>query len=289
MRDVIGEFGLNAGNVWKAINSCGSLTEAELIEETGLGMEEFHIAVGWLARENKICKDGELFKLGETNLAAEIGENAGQLSKAIGTEEVDMVNISRLTQMEEKDTFSAVGWLAREGKINTNMEKRTDEIGSAKLEIESMRGELESLNADLETRNQIIKEMANQLTERQTQFVENVGIVERLQMELGQNQSKMEEMKVELNKRASDISQLQRELGNDFINPKITTSTLLNENSPLTSLQKQQRDVFELSEEVEGKKNLNWNEELENCDGLDTFHDGVEVPKTKTLDEDESE
>ena len=289
MRDVIGEFGLNAGKVWKALNSCGSLTEAELIEKTGLGMGKFHIAVGWLVRENKICKDGELFKLGETNLTVKIGENAGQLSKTIGTEEVDMVNISELTQMEEKDVFSALGWLAREGKINTNMEKGTDELGSAKLEIESMRGELESLNADLETRNQIIKEMTNQLTERQTQFVENIGIVERLQMELGQNQNKMEEMKEELNKRASDISQLQRELGNDFINPKITTSTLLNENRPLTSLQKQQRNVFELSEEVEGKKNLNWNEKLENCDELDTFHDVAEVPKTKTLEEDESE
>ena len=183
MRDVIGEFGLNAGKVWKALNSCGSLTEAELIEKTGLGMGKFHIAVG---------------KLGETNLTVKIGENAGQLSKTIGTEEVDMVNISELTQMEEKDVFSALGWLAREGKINTNMEKRTDELGSAKLEIESMRGELESLNADLETRNQIIKEMTNQLTERQTQFVENIGIVERLQMELGQNQNGMEKRTDEL-------------------------------------------------------------------------------------------
>jgi len=274
MIDIIGEFGLNAGKVWNILNSCGSLTEDELIEKTGLGMEKIHIAVGWLARENKIFNDGELFKIGETNLAVKIGENASQLSKAIGTEEVDIFNISGLPQMEEKDIFSALGWLAREGKINSNVEKRTDELRSVDLEIESMKGELKSLNEDLETRNHIIKEMTSQLSERQTQFVENIGIVERLQIELEENENKMEEMKEELNKRESDISQLQRDLGNDFINPKITTSTLLNENHPLTSsLKKQQQNEFELREN----------------DELDTFHDVAGARKIKTLGENESE
>ncbi len=272
MIDIIGEFGLNAGKVWNILNSCGSLTEDELIEKTGLGMEKIHIAVGWLARENKIFSDGRLFKLGETNLTSKVGENAGQLSKAIGTKKVDIFNISGLTHMLEKDIFTALGWLAREGKLNSKVEKETDELRSVNLEIESMKEELKSLNEDLETRNQIIKEMTCQLSERQTQFVENIGIVERLQMELGQNENKMEEMKEELNKRESDISQLQSELGNNLINPKITTSTLLNENRPLASLKKQDQNVFELCEN----------------DEPDSFHDVAEIQKTKTLDKDRS-
>jgi len=272
MIDIIGEFGLNAGKVWNILNSCGSLTEDELIEKTGLGMEKIHIAVGWLARENKIFSDGRLFKLGETNLTSKVGENAGQLSKAIGTKKVDIFNISGLTHMLEKDIFTALGWLAREGKLNSKVEKETDELRSVNLEIESMKEELKSLNEDLETRNQIIKEMTCQLSERQTQFVENIGIVERLQMELGQNENKMEEMKEELNKRESDISQLQSELGNNLINPKINTSTLLNENRPLASLKKQDQNVFELCEN----------------DEPDSFHDVAEIQKTKTLDKDRS-
>jgi len=272
MIDIIGEFGLNAGKVWNILNSCGSLTEDELIEKTGLDMEKIHIAVGWLARENKIFSDGRLFKLGETNLTSKVGENAGQLSKAIGTKKVDIFNISGLTHMLEKDIFTALGWLAREGKLNSKVEKGTDELRSVNLEIESMKEELKSLNEDLETRNQIIKEMTCQLSERQTQFVENIGIVERLQMELGQNENKMEEMKEELNKRESDISQLQSELGNNLINPKITTSTLLNENRPLASLKKQDQNVFELCEK----------------DEPDSFHDVAEIQKTKTLDKDRS-
>jgi len=272
MIDIIGEFGLNAGKVWNILNSCGSLTEDELIEKTGLGMEKIHIAVGWLARENKIFSDGRLFKLGETNLTSKVGENAGQLSKAIGTKKVDIFNISGLTHMLEKDIFTALGWLAREGKLNSKVEKETDELRSVNLEIESMKEELKSLNEDLETRNQIIKEMTCQLSERQTQFVENIGIVERLQMELGQNENKMEEMKEELNKRESDISQLQSELGNNLINPKITTSTLLNENRPLASLKKQDQNVIALCEN----------------DEPDSFHDVAEIQKTKTLDKDRS-
>jgi len=217
MIDIIGEFGLNAGKVWNILNSCGSLTEDELIEKTGLGMEKIHIAVGWLARENKIFSDGRLFKLGETNLTSKVGENAGQLSKAIGTKKVDIFNISGLTHMLEKDIFTALGWLAREGKLNSKVEKETDELRSVNLEIESMKEELKSLNEDLETRNQIIKEMiikemTCQLSERQTQFVENIGIVERLQMELGQNESGIEKETDELRSVNLEIESMKEEL-----------------------------------------------------------------------------
>ncbi len=103
---------------------------------------------------------------------------------------------------------------------------------SRKIEIEGMKGELESLHADLGARNHIIKEMATQLTEGQTQFVENIGAVERLQMELDQNQDKMAEMRMELNKKTNDLSRLQNELGTDFLNQKFSTSTLFSKDIP---------------------------------------------------------
>ncbi|MCK4348641.1 MAG: winged helix-turn-helix domain-containing protein, partial [Thermoplasmatales archaeon] len=192
MRDIVVEFGMNAGKVWDALNSWGSRTESQLMENTRLSAKEVHAAIGWLARENKIYEDGKLFKLGETNLAVKVGENAGKMWYMLHTQgESDILHISKLAQMDESDTYSALGWLAREGKINTKASERNDEVRSAKLEVEGMKGELESLHADLDARNHIIKEMTTQLTEGQTQFVENMGAVERLQMELAQNQTAM--------------------------------------------------------------------------------------------------
>jgi len=290
MRDIIVEFGINAGKVWKALNSWGSRTESQLIENTRLSAKEVHAAIGWLARENKIYEDGKLFKLGETNLTVKVGENAGKIWYVLHTQgESDILHISKLAQMDERDTYSALGWLAREGAINTKANERNDEVKSAKLEMECMKGELESLHADLGARNHIIKEMTTQLTEGQTQFVENMGAVERLQMELEQNQDKMEEMKIELDKKTNDLSLLQNESGTNFLNPEFSTSTLFSKDIPLTQLQKQQ-NVSELGEDRHGKEPFSWKDKpRRNCDKMDISHDVANNPKTKTLDDDESE
>ena len=290
MRDIIVEFGMNAGKVWKALNSWGSLTESQLIENTRLSAKEIHAAIGWLARENKIYKDGKLFKLGETNLTVKIGENAGKIWYVLHTQGgADILHISQLAQMDKRDTYYALGWLAREKKINTKASERNDEVRLVKLEIEGMKGELESLHADLGARNHIIKEMTTQLTERQTQFVANVGAVERLQVELEQNQGKMAKMRVELNKKTDDLLRLQNESGTNFLNPEFSTSTLFSKDIPLTQLQKQQ-NVSELGEDRHGKEPFSWKDKpRRNCDKMDISHDVANNPKTKTLDDDESE
>lgn len=118
MADVVEEFGLNAGRVWSALNSYGSLTDTQLMEDTSLRTHELYAAIGWLARENKICKNGELYKLDDTNLTGKIGRDAGKIWQLLVTEDkVDTIYVSKLTKMNEKDTYSALGWLAREGKI----------------------------------------------------------------------------------------------------------------------------------------------------------------------------
>lgn len=120
MIDVVEEFGLNAGRVWMALNKHGPLTEKELLEETSLRKNELSAAIGWLSRENKICKDGDFFKLDETNMIVSIGGNAGKVWKLLAEmdNEVNTNYISKMLQIEVDDTYSALGWLAREGKID---------------------------------------------------------------------------------------------------------------------------------------------------------------------------
>lgn len=57
-------IGLNAGKVWRILNEKGELSMFEFCRELGLTFEEVAVAIGWLARENKISfreKDNMLF------------------------------------------------------------------------------------------------------------------------------------------------------------------------------------------------------------------------------------
>jgi hypothetical protein len=126
MVDVVEEFGLNAGRVWTALNSCGPLTENQLMEESSLRIHELFAAIGWLARENKICKDGDFFRLDQTNLTDEIGTNAGKVWWLLNSEnKVDTNHIINYTNLNNRDVYSALGWLARENKIRVRIKNKT--------------------------------------------------------------------------------------------------------------------------------------------------------------------
>jgi hypothetical protein len=124
-RNVTEEFGIHAGRVWTALNSHGPLHEDELKEVTCLRKNEIHAAVGWLAREDKVAHEENKFHLMDTNLTLKIGSNAGKVWKLLQTwREVNVAHISEYLDMDEKDIFSALGWLAREGKIHLSIQKR---------------------------------------------------------------------------------------------------------------------------------------------------------------------
>jgi Winged helix-turn-helix domain (DUF2582) len=120
MSIIIEEFGQNAGKVWKALNEKGPLSEIKLINNTFLNERQLNAAVGWLARENKICRNGTIYKIGGTNLEGKIGFDAGKIWTVLSQQQadVDISSLARLTRIEVKDVYAAIGWLARENKID---------------------------------------------------------------------------------------------------------------------------------------------------------------------------
>jgi hypothetical protein len=132
MSTIIDEFGQNAGKIWQTLHEKGPLSVKKLINTTYLNERQLHAAVGWLARENKICSNGTIYKNGETNLVGKIGTDAGTiwsvLSKS-GTD-VDLTSLSRLTRINVNDIYAAVGWLARENKIDvqTVMKQKNQQV-----------------------------------------------------------------------------------------------------------------------------------------------------------------
>ncbi|MCX6665545.1 MAG: winged helix-turn-helix domain-containing protein [Euryarchaeota archaeon] len=121
------EYGQYAGKIWEILNAMGPLSETNLLKTTKLDEKTFHAAVGWLAKENKICRNGTIYKLGESNLTPKIGADAGKVWKTLDAwGEVDVSNITKLTQIDEKEAYSALGWLARENKIDIKKTKLKD-------------------------------------------------------------------------------------------------------------------------------------------------------------------
>jgi hypothetical protein len=118
MKTLIDEFGWNAGKIWTTLNTKGPLKEETLRQTTKLKEDELWAAIGWLAREGKICRENNLYKLGQTNLTTKIGTDAGKVWNTVAKQgEVDVSTIARVTQLTEVDAYQALGWLARENKI----------------------------------------------------------------------------------------------------------------------------------------------------------------------------
>lgn len=119
MRKMSVKLGNNAGKIWVTLSTHGPLTQSTLIKTAKLTKNDFHTAIGWLARENKIYKEGELYKLGETNLTNKIGEDAGKIWKLIDSHgEIDISSITKEAKITIYDAYSALGWLACENKID---------------------------------------------------------------------------------------------------------------------------------------------------------------------------
>ncbi|UCB59229.1 MAG: winged helix-turn-helix domain-containing protein [Thermoplasmatales archaeon] len=126
MRDISTKYGESAGKIWVTLNDKGCLRQEEIIITTKINEEDFHIAVGWLARENKISRENEdCFKLDNTNLENEIGSHAGKIWKILDIwGDVDFKTIKRLSGLNDSHVNAAIGWLARENKIFVNEKNR---------------------------------------------------------------------------------------------------------------------------------------------------------------------
>ena len=126
MRDITTKFGTNAGKLWSTLNEKGCLEKEEILNVTKLSEEEFYSAIGWLARENKVSKEEpNYYKLENTNLDSEIGSQAGRVWKILEIwEDVDIESIKRLSDLDDTQVYSALGWLAREDKVDNSEKNR---------------------------------------------------------------------------------------------------------------------------------------------------------------------
>ena len=122
MESITDDFGRNAGKIWMTLDKFGPLSQTKLLKIIGLKQKDFYSAIGWLAKEDKIFLNDTDYSLGNTNLGNNIGEDAGKVWNIINNcGEIDVNYIPKLANISEKDTYCALGWLAKEGKISAKM------------------------------------------------------------------------------------------------------------------------------------------------------------------------
>jgi len=129
MKTTMENFGNDAGKIWVTLSRYGPLNTTTLQKKSRLSEHNFYAAVGWLARENKIFKNGSKYELRETNLTNKIGEDAGKIWNVLSTQRnCDISSIAKVTQITVRDAYSALGWLAREEKIWMTKEKNNQQF-----------------------------------------------------------------------------------------------------------------------------------------------------------------
>jgi hypothetical protein len=129
MSTLITTYGTNAGTVWQALHTNGVLDETRLKTITDLHEEDLYTAIGWLARENKIVQNPTGYSLGETNLVTTVGKNAGMIWRALDIwGEASAKALAHLARLQERDLYEALGWLAREGKLERTVKDQTQEL-----------------------------------------------------------------------------------------------------------------------------------------------------------------
>ena len=125
MSDVEKTIGNNAGRIWEVLQEEGPQVRSKIIDMTNMPEEDFFGAIGWLARENKIRKDKRTYKVGKTNLTNKIGSDARKVCDILHKRnDLDISGIARLSKVKKRDCYSAIGWLAREGKVTAKIAVR---------------------------------------------------------------------------------------------------------------------------------------------------------------------
>lgn len=122
MKNCIEDYGKIAGRIWRTLDRYGPIDEKVLVRKIRLNKNDFYAGIGWLARENKISKDGSYFKLSETNLTEKIGGDAGKIWDTLNnSRDINVSSISKISQLKIEDACTALGWLAREDKLRVNL------------------------------------------------------------------------------------------------------------------------------------------------------------------------
>lgn len=253
-------FGINAGKIWRALNFNKSLTIIQLMNETKLSKSEIFQAIGWLAKENKINKDGEFYSLDQTNLSEHIENNAEKIWDLFKNEKINILKLKNITKMNGDNYNLALGWLAREGKFENDQIKGITNSITDNAESKQLKNEIDSLITNIENRDKIINNLKEQLSSNQFDYIEDKYNYENLKIEINQKNNIILNQKNKIYLKKLKIEDLKSEL------------SILN-----TDIESRNFIIKQITEQLNNKQT----QFIEKTDTLNKLH--LELNKNKNL------
>jgi len=226
-------IGTSAGMVWRVLDLKGKATRYQLINETELKAPEIDAAVGWLSKENKIHRNGEFFSLEQTNMDKTIGFNAKIVFKVLKEVPFSVSTLHKITELNAIEIHQAIGWLTKEGNINLTSEPIIQEIlDENENTLQFLKNEVEILNNDVENRNEIICQLSRQLTDRQTQFIEQAHMIDQFNDKLEKRGAIVSLRNLDVLEKNDQIMRLEQDI-------KSFNDDIFSRNQIITDLSKQ--------------------------------------------------
>lgn len=206
-------IGTNAGKVWNVLNTNGSLTRYQLISQTGLQSGEVDAAIGWLAKEDKIRRDGEFYSLDITNLHDTIGTDAEVVFKVLKAIPYSALKINEITDMNEVEIHQAIGWLSKEGNVNLTSEPIAKEIiDETEQTMQLLKDEVDILTHDVEDRNNLINQLSKQLSDKQTESIHQIDVIEQMHYQINKDTEMLLGKHISVEEKRAEITQLKAEI-----------------------------------------------------------------------------
>lgn len=228
-------IGANAGVVVNVLEDLSESVEG-LEHLTRLHSDEFHQAVGWLAREGH-------FQNGSNHHSADHSvsspkEQVQRLQEEIETLSDEVVSrnhiINELTRQLTETQTKYIQDVDVIEKLNVQLAKSHKHISSvdqrnaeSDKKIHFLENEIRNLHNELTSRNHIVSELSRQLTRTQTTIITQSDRLERLQQEVSKKPSLgSTSVTNSLKNRLHRITQLQKSL-NTTQEPQLMSETKL--------------------------------------------------------------
>jgi len=206
-----------------------------------------------LLSANKIKKEGEFYKLDITNLSDDIKDNADKIYDIFKDGFFNIDKLSNLLKMNIENYNIALGWLAREGKIDNNVLNNKLSILNNNDQFNELKNEILYLNRDIETRDEIIKQLSDQLILNQYNKIEDSDENNKLKSNIKLVKEKLNKKNNELKSKKMEINDLKIELEN--LNSNIESrNTIINQmTEQITNKQNKIIENFSMIKNLENK------------------------------------
>lgn len=248
--NLTGTIGSNAGVLVTVLEDLTESVEG-LEKLTMISSDDFHQAVGWLAREGHFQPVSTDYQKLYDEEPACLEDHVAILHDEVETLSDEVISrnhiINELTRQLTDTQMKYMRDADVIEKLNVQLAKSHHHISSigdknseSYQKVQFLEQEVKMLHEELMSRNHIISELSRQLTNTQTTIISQADKLDRLQTSIGKNPLASSSVSESLRHRLHRITQLQKSLDSTQETPLMSATKLYDTQSPVLDISQSQ-------------------------------------------------